>query len=75
MPTRFDDDDGASDPMAIDRVDELAESLDDLSVTVDEIKVDPDGIDEGKLDEVKVALDRATDVVDGIENEQPSRDS
>jgi soluble cytochrome b562 len=69
MATQSDDDDSASGPTAIHKVDDLAEGLDDLSVTVDEIKDDPGGIDEGKLDEVKGALDRATDVVDDIEND------
>jgi hypothetical protein len=73
MVTQFDDDDGASDTTAINKIEDLAESLDDLSVTVDEIKDEPQGIDEGKLDDVKGALDRATDVVDDIEDEQPSR--
>ena len=63
------DDESASGPTAIHKVDELAESLDDLSVTVDELKDDPGGIDQGKLDEVKGALDRATGVIDDIEND------
>jgi outer membrane murein-binding lipoprotein Lpp len=51
------------------KIDELAETLGDLSVTVDELKDDPDGIDEGKLNQIKAALDKATAVVDEIENE------
>jgi hypothetical protein len=55
----------------IRKIDELAETLGDLSVTVDELRDDPDGIDEGKLNEIKTALDKALAVVDEIENEQP----
>ena len=54
----------------IRKIDEMAEDLDDLSVTVDEIKDDPGDIDEKKLEKVKGALDRATDAVDEIENEE-----
>jgi hypothetical protein len=54
----------------IHKIDEIAEDLDDLSVTVDEIKDDPGDIDEKKLNKVKGALDRATDAVDEIENEE-----
>ena len=54
----------------IHKIDEMAEDLDDLSVTVDEIKDDPGDIDEKKLNKVKGALDRATDAVDEIENEE-----
>jgi hypothetical protein len=54
----------------IHKIDEMAEDLDDLSVTVDEIKEDPGDIDEKKLNKVKGALDRATDAVDEIENEE-----
>ena len=54
----------------IRKIDEMAEDLDDLSVTVDEIKDDPGDIDEKKLNKVKGALDRATDAVDEIENEE-----
>lgn len=59
----------------IRKIDELAETLGDLSVTVDELRDDPDGIDARKLNEIKAALDRATAVVDEIENAQPRRDS
>ena len=51
------------------KIDELAETLSDLSTTVDELRDDPDGIDEDKLAEIKAALDRATTVVDEIENQ------
>ena len=54
----------------IHRIDEMAEDLDDLSVTVDEIKDEPGDIDEKKLNKVKGALDRATDAIDEIENEE-----
>ena len=54
----------------IHKIDEMAEDLDDLSVTVDEIKDEPGDIDEKKLNKVKGALDRATDAVDEIENEE-----
>jgi hypothetical protein len=37
---------------------------------VDEIRDEPDDIDEGQLDKVKSAIDRASDAVDDIENEQ-----
>ena len=53
----------------IRKIDELAETLGDLSVTVDELRDEPDGIDAGKLNEIKAALDRALAVVDEIENE------
>ena len=59
----------------IGKIDELAETLGDLSVTVDELRDDPDGIDARKLNAIKAALDRATAVVDEIENAQPRRDS
>jgi hypothetical protein len=48
----------------------MAEDLDDLSVTMDEIKDDPGDIDKKKLDKVKGAIDRATDAVDEIENDE-----
>ena len=54
----------------IHKIDEMAEDLDDLSVTVDEIKDEPGDIDEKKLNKVKGALDRATDAIDEIENEE-----
>ena len=54
----------------IRKIDDMAEDLDALSVTVDEIKEDPGDIDEKKLDKVKGAIDRATDAVDEIENEE-----
>ena len=54
----------------IHKIDEMAEDLDDLSVTMDEIKDEPGDIDEKKLNKVKGALDRATDAVDEIENEE-----
>ena len=54
----------------IRKIDEMAEDLDDLSVTVDEIKDDPGDIDEKKLKKVKGAIERATDAVDEIENEE-----
>jgi hypothetical protein len=69
MGTRFDDADGSTDQTAMHKIDELADDLTDLSVTVDEIKEDPGDIDEQKLDEVQGALDRATGVVDEIEND------
>lgn len=53
----------------IRKIDELAETLDDLSVTVDELRGNPEGIDEDKLSQIKAALDRATAVVDEIENQ------
>ena len=59
----------------IRKIDELAETLGDLSVTVDELRDDPDGIDARKLNAIKAALDRATAVVDEIEYAQPRRDS
>ena len=55
------------------KIDELAETLGDLSTTVDELRDNPDGIDEDKLREIKIALDRATTVVDEIENQSSSR--
>ena len=61
-------------PKAIRKVDEMAESLGDLSVTVDEIRENPGGLDEGKLKGVQKALDRATDLVDEIENDDKADD-
>jgi len=66
MTKRFD----TKDPTARHKVDDMAETLEDLSVTVDEIKDDSEGIDEGKLDEIQGAIERATDAVDDIENEE-----
>ncbi|HEY3043066.1 MAG TPA: hypothetical protein VGJ39_03525 [Vicinamibacterales bacterium] len=53
----------------IHKIDELAETLSELSLTVDELRDNPEGIDEGKLNEIKAALDKATAVVDEIENQ------
>ena len=57
----------------IRKIDELAETLGDLSVTVDELRDDSDGIAKDRLSDINAALDRATAVVDEIENEQPDR--
>jgi outer membrane murein-binding lipoprotein Lpp len=51
------------------KIDELAETLSDLSTTVDELRDNPEGIDEDKLSEIKAALDRAIAAVDDIENQ------
>ena len=51
------------------KIDELAETLSDLSITVDELRDNPEGIDEGKLSDIKAALDRALAAVDEIENQ------
>ena len=51
------------------KIDELAETLSDLSTTVDELRDNPEGIDEGKLSDIKAALDRALAAVDEIENQ------
>ena len=51
------------------KIDELAETLSDLSITVDELRDNPEGIDEGKLSDINAALDRALAAVDEIENQ------
>jgi outer membrane murein-binding lipoprotein Lpp len=51
------------------KIDELAETLSDLSITVDELRDNPEGIDEDKLSDIKAALDRAIAAVDEIENQ------
>ena len=51
------------------KIDELAETLSDLSITVDELRDNPEGIDQDKLGDIKAALDRALAAVDEIENQ------
>jgi hypothetical protein len=51
------------------KIDELAETLSDLSISVDELRDNPEGIDEEKLSDIKAALDRALAAVDDIENQ------
>jgi len=53
----------------IRKIDELAETLGDLAVTVDELRDNPNGIDEGKLNEIKAALEKAIAFADAIENQ------
>jgi hypothetical protein len=73
MAAHLDDDETGEGP-AIGKVDDLASVLDDLSVTLDELKDNPQGIDQAKLDEVKRALEHASDVVDDIEDQMPNED-
>jgi len=51
------------------KIDELAETLSDLAITLDELRDNPEGIDEDKLSEIKAALYRAIAAVDDIENQ------
>jgi len=56
------------------KVDEVANTLDGLSVTVDEIKdEDGKGIGEKRLDDLKTALESASDIVDDIEDRPTDR--
>jgi inosine/xanthosine triphosphate pyrophosphatase family protein len=52
-----------------DKVEEVAETIDDLKTTVDELKDEPpDDVEPQTIEPLKQALERATDAADAIEN-------
>jgi len=56
-------------PNKWDKVDEVAETIDDLKTTVDELKDEPpDNVEPQTVDTLKEALERATDAADALEN-------
>ncbi len=54
-----------------DKVEEVAETIDDLKTTVDELKDEPpDDVEPQTIEPLKQALERATDAADAIENQK-----
>jgi hypothetical protein len=54
-----------------DKVDQVAETLDDLTTIVDELKDQPpDDVEPEAIDRLKQTLERATDAADAIENQK-----
>ena len=54
--------------MDFKKLDELSSSLDDLIVTVDELKDESEPMNRKQLDEVHKAIETASDTVDEIED-------
>ena len=54
--------------MDSEKLDELSNGLDDLTVTVDELKEEPGTMDRKKLQEVHDAIETAGDAVDELED-------
>ena len=54
--------------MDFKKLDELSIGLDDLTVTVEELKDESDSMDHKQLDEVHKALETASDTVDEIDD-------
>jgi outer membrane murein-binding lipoprotein Lpp len=54
--------------MASEKLDELSSGLDDLTVTVDELKEEPGNMDRKKLDVIHEAIETASDAVDELED-------
>jgi hypothetical protein len=54
-----------------DKIDDVANDLDNLSTTVDEIKHDPPAdVEPAAIDTLKHAIEKATDAVDVLENQK-----
>ncbi len=54
-----------------DKVDEVAETLDDLRTTVDELQdAPPDNVEPATIEPLKEALEQATDAADALENQK-----
>ena len=54
-----------------DKIDEVAETIDDLKTTVDELKHEPPAkVEPEAIDTLKQTLQRATDAVDALENQK-----
>jgi hypothetical protein len=51
-----------------DKVDELANRVDDALVSAEELEGDPGGIGQKSIDKVKHALEKAKDTVDEMED-------
>ncbi len=54
--------------MDSEKLDELSSGLDDLTVTVDELKEEPGNMDRKKLDVIHEAIETASDAVDELED-------
>ena len=54
--------------MDFKKLDELSSGLDDLMVTVDELKDESDSTDRKQLDEVHKAIETASETVDEIDD-------
>ena len=50
------------------KLDELATDIDDASTDVEDLQADPDADDTGKLAEIHDELEKASDTIDEIEN-------
>jgi len=59
-------------PHSPDRIDEVANELDELKTTVDELAEDPpDHVKTRTIDTLKRALDEASEAADDLENQKP----
>jgi ABC-type transporter Mla subunit MlaD len=54
--------------MDFKKLDELARDLDEIGVTVDELKEESEPIDRQKLEEIDQAIEGASDTVDEIDD-------
>jgi|KBSSwiStaDraftv2_1062776.scaffolds.fasta_scaffold1497256_2 hypothetical protein len=53
------------------KISEVADGLDDVAVTVDELKYDPGArLRPGTIDTLKRAIDEATDAVDELDDQE-----
>jgi hypothetical protein len=58
-------------PDSPDKIDEIANGLDELKTTADELADDPpDHVDTGTIDTLKRALDKASAAADDLENQK-----
>jgi hypothetical protein len=61
----------SSDKDKSDKIDEVANGLDELTTTVDELQDDPpDDVRPSTIDTLKRALEKASDAADEVENQQ-----
>lgn len=54
--------------MDFKKLDELSTALDDLTVTVEELKDESDSVDQEQLDEVHKAIETASETLDELDN-------
>jgi methyl-accepting chemotaxis protein len=52
-----------------ERIDEIADQLDEVKATVDELETDEGGHGDGAVDRLKTAVDRARDAADELEEQ------
>src|SRR5882672_7870598 len=58
-------------PMELNRIDEIAATLDDMTTTLEEIKEDPCLVSAQTLESMRRSIEKAADSIDRIENKQP----